>query len=107
MVQSTARSLAMIVEYIRYKIADSKQEQFLSGYRLASDALVRSPHCLAYELTQCGEEADHFVFRLEWDSYEGHLQGFRNSPEFLEFFSLVQPYLTDVEEMHHCELTGV
>ena len=105
--QSMAGSVAMVIEYIRYKIADSKQEQFLSDYRLASESLMRSPHCLAYELTRCGEEPDRFVLRLEWDSYEGHLQGFRNSPEFLDFFSHVRLYLTDVEEMHHYEMTDV
>jgi hypothetical protein len=37
----------------------------------------------------------------EWDSVEGHEQGFRRSPEFRDFFALVQPFFNDIEEMRH------
>lgn len=28
-------------------------------------------------------------------------KGFRTGPEFKTFFALVQPYVNDIEEMHH------
>jgi quinol monooxygenase YgiN len=95
----------MIVEYTRYKIDTQRREKFLADYKLAADSLRASNHCFSYELSQCTEDAGCFVLRLEWDSEEGHLQGFRNSPEFASFFSRVRAYVNDIEEMRHYKLT--
>jgi len=69
------------------------------------ESLSRLPaHCLAYELSHCKEDADHYVLRIEWDSEQGHLKGFRSSPEFRSFFAAIQPYVKDIEEMRHYEV---
>jgi len=44
-----------------------------------------------------------YILRIEWDSEEGHLQGFRSSPEFKAFFAAVQPFVKDIDEMRHYE----
>ena len=97
----------MIVEYIRYSIPEADREAFEAAYRRAQAALTRSPHCLAYELSQCVEDRGSYVLRIEWDSSEGHLQGFRSSPEFREFFANVRPFVGAISEMRHYELTSV
>lgn len=47
------------------------------------------------------------MLRICWTSSEGHLGGFRRSPEFRTFFAAIRPYLADVEEMRHYALTSV
>jgi quinol monooxygenase YgiN len=96
---------AMIVEYIRYEISDA--DAFLHGYDVARAALDASAHCLAYELSRCTEEPKSFILRIEWDSTDGHLQGFRKSAEFGAFFAAVRPFLNDVREMRHYAVTPV
>jgi heme-degrading monooxygenase HmoA len=91
----------MIVEYTRYKIDAKRRERFEADYKRAGASLEASSHCLAYELSHCTEELDCYVLRIEWDSEEGHLRGFRSSSEFKVFFSVVQPYVKDIEEMRH------
>jgi hemoglobin len=97
----------MIVEYTRYKIDQPRRAAFLDDYRKAAESLRAAKSCLAYELTHCSEDEACFILRLEWDSEEGHLRGFRNSSEFKSFFALVRPYLNDIEEMRHYRLTDV
>ena len=97
----------MIVEYTRYKIATDKQEEFERAYREAAASLAASQHCVRYELTRCSEDPSRYVLRIEWDSAEGHLQGFRGSPEFRGFLGAVQPFFNDIEEMRHYESTGI
>ena len=97
----------MVVEYTRYKIEKERHSTFAEAYKKAVESLGASEHCLAYELTQCAEDPDHFTLRIEWDSEEGHLKGFRNSPEFVSFFALVRPYLKDMEEMRHYKVIKV
>ncbi len=96
----------MIVEYTRYKIDEPRREAFERDYAQAAKFLQASKHCLRHELTQCTEDADFYVLRLEWDSEEGHLKGFRPSPEFQSFFAHVKSYFHDIEEMRHYRVTA-
>jgi len=97
----------MIVEYTRYRIAGDRSAAFLEAYQDAARFLQESPHCISFELTHCVEEKDRFILRIEWKSTEEHLQGFRKSPGFKEFYRLVQPFFNNIEEMQHYELTDV
>ncbi len=97
----------MIVEYIRYKIPAARAGEFERDYADAGRSLDASPHCLGYELTQCTEAPESYVLRIEWDSIEGHLQGFRSSAAFREFFAAIKPYVEMIEEMRHYRATTV
>lgn len=97
----------MIVEYIRYKIADEARHTFESAYESAQGALHASPQCLGYELSKCMEEPDHYILRIEWTSLEGHMEGFRKSTAFRAFLKDVGPFVGNIEEMRHYEVTAV
>lgn len=94
----------MIVEYTRYKIEEGMRKAFEEDYRKAGEALEASVHCLAYELSHCLDDANYYTLRIEWDSEEGHMKGFRTSAEFKAFLPLVMPYTKHLEEMRHYEV---
>lgn len=91
----------MVIEYIRYRIPEEQAPAFLEAYRQAQHSLTASAHCLGFELSQCVEEPARYVLRIEWDSMDGHLQGFRGSEEFRVFLGHVRPYVERIEEMQH------
>jgi quinol monooxygenase YgiN len=91
----------MIVEYIRYKIESEQHKEFEDAYDKAGKSLRASPHCIQYELSNCIEEPKRYILRIEWDSQDGHLKGFRTGPEFQTFFEAVRPFYNNIEEMHH------
>ena len=97
----------MVIEYVRYTIPTDRADQFVSAYAAASESLRNSSHCLGYELSRCMEEPTSFILRIEWDSLDGHLDGFRKSPEFRDFFASIRPFVGDIEEMRHYERTVV
>jgi hemoglobin len=94
----------MIVEYTRYKIDEQRRGTFEQAYKKAVEPLAASSHYLAHELSHCTEAPDCYVLRIEWDSEEGHLKGFRSSPEFKSFFASIQPFVKDIEEMRHYQV---
>jgi quinol monooxygenase YgiN len=96
----------MIVEYIRYQIPQDEAPAFEDAYRSAAASLEASPHCDRYEVTRCSEEPAAYTVRIEWDSAEGHLKGFRGSPEFGSFLAAVRPYIDKIEEMRHYDVTS-
>jgi quinol monooxygenase YgiN len=95
----------MVVEYIRYSVPADRAEEFERAYRQAGQVLDADPHCVGWEMARGVEEPEHFVVRIEWDSIEGHEQGFRNSPRFGEFFAAVRPFFSAIEEMKHYQLS--
>jgi heme-degrading monooxygenase HmoA len=94
----------MIVEYIRYWIPEDEARSFEDAYRSAGTSLEASPHCERYEIARCTEDPTAYTVRIEWDSAEGHLQGFRGSRQFRSFFAAVQPYVDRIEEMRHYDV---
>jgi quinol monooxygenase YgiN len=97
----------MVIEYIRYELDSPRREAFLAAWRSAAQELRESPHCLRYEVSQGVEEPGHFVVRIEWDSVEGHEQGFRKSAGFGSFFQKVKPFFEAIREMKHYAATAV
>jgi quinol monooxygenase YgiN len=91
----------MVIEYVRYAIPADKADEFVAAYATAGEALRKSSHCLGFELSRCMEEPTSFILRIEWDSVEGHMEGFRKSPEFRAFFASVRPFVGQLEEMRH------
>ncbi|MFL5867373.1 MAG: antibiotic biosynthesis monooxygenase family protein [Thermoleophilaceae bacterium] len=97
----------MVVEYIRYRIPQERREEFEGAYGEAAKSLDASEHCLRYELSHGVEEPDNYILRIEWDSLDGHEQGFRRSEEFGPFFAAIKPYVDAIEEMRHYDRTTV
>jgi heme-degrading monooxygenase HmoA len=95
----------MIVEYIRYKIDPSRTDEFDEAYRRAGGLLDASPHCRRWESARSVDEPAKQIVRIEWDSAEGHLQGFRRSADFKPFLEATQPFYKSIEEMTHYQVT--
>jgi len=98
----------MVVEYIRYTVADQgRGEELQRAYAIAVKQLDAAPECLAYELTQCEEDAKCWSLRIEWLSTEAHLQGFRKGPHFPAFLAAIREFIPEITEMRHYRLTDV
>ena len=96
----------MVVEYIRYAVPVEQAAAFEDAYATAAAILAADEHCLGYEICRGIEHPDRYVVRIEWDSVEGHEQGFRRSPRFGDFFAAVKPFYDAIEEMTHYEPTA-
>ena len=96
----------MIVGYIRYTIDPSRTEEFDDAYCRAGELLDASPHCLSWEVARCVDDPGRRIVRIEWDSVEGHLDGFRKSADFEPFLQATRPFFTDIAEMTHYDITG-
>ena len=95
----------MIIEYIRYEVEDAAG--LIQAYEAARQALDSSPHCLAYELSRCSEAPASLILRIEWASLDAHVEGFRKSPAFGAFLAAVRPFVGQIREMRHYEVTSV
>ena len=93
----------MIVEYIRHD--RPRSDWRVRRFRRAGD-YDASPHCLRWEAARRADEPAKQIVRIEWDSAEGHLQGFRQSADFKPFVEATKPFFGDIEEMTHYDVTA-
>ena len=97
----------MIVEYIRYRIAEPQHTEFEEAYRRAAGSLAAAEQCVDYELTRCVDDPAAYVLRIRWTSAEDHLEGFRKGEHFAGFLAEIKPYVESIEEMRHYGATAV
>ncbi|MDQ3290974.1 MAG: antibiotic biosynthesis monooxygenase [Bacteroidota bacterium] len=95
------------VEIIRYAIPENQHSEFESAYSAAGKLLQNSPYCLGYELIKGVDEPKNFILTIYWTSIEEHLNGFRKSNVFGEFFDLVRPFYSNIQEMKHYTPTNL
>jgi hypothetical protein len=97
----------MIVEVIRYRIAEGQEAAFADACRQAQQFPTDSPHRLGCQLTGCLTHRRRYLLLIRWDSVDGHLQSFRGSPAFLGFMALGAPFFKQIEEREQQEPTGI
>ncbi|MDH6217291.1 group II truncated hemoglobin [Streptomyces pseudovenezuelae] len=95
------------VEYVRYRIPETRSAEFLAAYTRAAAQLAAAPECVDYELARCEEDFEHFILRIVWTSTEDHLKGFRSSELFPGFLAEIRPYIENIDEMRHYKPTSV
>ena len=97
----------MIVEYIRYALTAHTGDDLVAGYRAAGEQLAAAPEALGWELARCVDDPSQFILRIEWESADAHMQGFRKGAHFPPFLAAIRPFIGEIAEMRHYELTGV
>ncbi|HTF80444.1 MAG TPA: antibiotic biosynthesis monooxygenase family protein [Cytophagales bacterium] len=88
-------------EIIRYNIPADQQKAFETAYAQAEVYLKKSEFCLNYQVLHGEEEPQHYIVVIDWTSKEDHMNGFRKSAQFKQFFNLVKPFYNHIEEMKH------
>lgn len=91
----------MITEIIRYKLAPQAVSNFVQSYKSAMKLVDDSGYATGWEILQ--QQDDHSIFQviIRWKSKEDHINGFRRSAVFGDFFGLVKPYFESITEMQH------
>ena len=99
----------MIIELIRYRVAEGQESAFETACSQAGKSLTRSSHCLGFSLTRAtaATERNRYAFTIYWDTPDGHLIGFRQSEDFAEFNRYLGPFATMIEEDQQYRKTGV
>ncbi len=93
----------MIVEYLRYSVPEEQRTHFEKDYSAAIEPLMSSDYAISMDVSRCLEDPTQYILRIEWTSAEDHMQKFRGSEPFREFFSFIKPYLPMIDEMRHYE----
>jgi len=91
----------MVIEIATLTVKEGQNAAFEKAFGQAQRYIALSEHCLRYALTHCVEDAARYILRIEWDSLEGHVEGFRASADYAEYRALLLPYYAAPVDLYH------
>ena len=97
----------MILEHADIRIDPAQAADFEAAIlRGASTVIAGAKGFKGYKVNRSIESAGRYILMIYWDTLEDHTVGFRQSPAFTEWRSIVGPFFLQPPVVEHLELVG-
>ncbi|GEM64906.1 hypothetical protein SF1_28880 [Sphingobacterium faecium NBRC 15299] len=93
----------MIIELAILNVKKGKQKAFENDFLEASQYISSIEGYLAHSLKKCIEIENQYLLLVEWNSIEAHEVGFRKSPQYLKWKTLLHDYYDPFPQVLHYE----
>ena len=91
----------MILEHALITIRPDTHEKFEAALTKARAVISSAPGFGSLRLHRGVESPDRYLLLVEWATLEDHTVGFRESPAFAEWRSLIGPFFDSQPEVDH------
>lgn len=91
----------MIRENAILEVAPGTETEFEAAVAMAASLFRNSKGCHSMALERSIEHPNRYFLRVEWETIEDHMVGFRDSPAFSEWRSLVSPFFAGPPNVEH------
>lgn len=93
----------MILEAVILPVRPGQTDAFEAAFRLASPLIASIPGYRDHSLQRCLEVAGRYLLLVEWDTLESHTVGFRQSPEYQQWKTLLHHFYQPFPTVEHFE----
>ena len=93
----------MILEIAPLRIRAGHANDFEDAFREAQQIISSMPGYISHELQRCLERPDEYVLLVRWDSVAAHEEGFRRSPQYQKWKSLLHHFYDPFPTVLHYE----
>jgi heme-degrading monooxygenase HmoA len=94
----------MILEVAVLNVIPEKTVEFEFAFEKAQEIISSMKGWKSHELHQCLEVPNRYILLVEWENLEDHTVGFRKSPEYLQWKSLLHHFYSPFPEVDHYTL---
>lgn len=101
----------MILEVAVLDVKPGLAPEFETAFKTASAIIASMPGYVSHELQRCIETENRYILLVRWQTLEDHTVGFRQSPQyqkwrsllhhFYEPFPVVEHYVTVLHNSHY------
>ena len=74
---------------------------FEEAFEAAREVVAESPGYRSLRLLRGIERSSDYLLLIEWDSVDDHMEGFRTSPLYERWSSLLRPHFAAGPEVEH------
>ena len=79
----------MILEVAILDIKPGLAQEFEIAFKTASSIIVSMSGYISHDLQRCIETSNRYILLVRWERLEDHTVGFRQSPEYQQWRSLL------------------
>lgn len=94
----------MILEVAILDVKPGLGKEFEMAFKTASVIIASMPGYLSHELHRCVETANRYILLVHWQKLEDHTVGFRQSPEYQEWRTLLHHFYDPFPTVEHYEV---
>jgi heme-degrading monooxygenase HmoA len=81
-----------VLEVASLQVRPGRAQEFEAAFAQAQRILASMPGYLGHELQACVEHENQYVLLVRWRSVEDHTKGFRHSPAYQEWRTLLHRF---------------
>lgn len=78
--------------------------EFEAAFKVASAIIAAMPGYISHELQHFLENCDRYILLVRWQKLEDHKVGFRQSPEYLVWRSLLHHFYDPFPTVEHYQM---
>lgn len=94
----------MILEVAILDIKPNRSAEFETAFKTASTIISAMPGYISHELQRCIETANRYILLVRWQRLEDHTVGFRQSPDYQKWRSLLHHFYDPFPIVEHYEI---
>ncbi|GAC1592600.1 MAG: antibiotic biosynthesis monooxygenase [Acidimicrobiales bacterium] len=94
----------MILEQAVLDVRDGQQASFEVAFAEARSIISAMPGCRSVRLLRCVEHVSRYLLLVEWDRLEDHTEGFRGSPDYERWRSLLHHFYDPFPTVEHYQV---
>jgi heme-degrading monooxygenase HmoA len=91
----------MILEVAILDVIETQTSEFEVNFKKAEIIIVSMKGYLKHQLKKCLEKPNRYILLVEWETLEDHTIGFRQSPQYLEWKSLLHHFYNPFPTVEH------
>ncbi len=91
----------MILEAAPLQVRAGQEPAFEAAFLQAQRIIASMPGYRSHRLERCIERTGEYLLLVEWDTLEGHEQGFRGSPQYQEWKRLLHHFYEPFPVVSH------
>lgn len=93
----------MILEHAVLQIRPGQTTQFEAAFAQASPIIASIKGYRRHDLRRCIEDPNRYLLLVEWDALQDHTKGFRQSPQYQQWKTLLHHFYAPFPEVNHYE----
>ena len=94
----------MILEVAVLDVIQDETHLFERDFKIAQQIISSQRGYTGHELQKCLEKQNRYILLVRWNNLEDHTIGFRQSPGYQEWKSLLHKYYDPFPTVEHYEL---
>lgn len=91
----------MVLEVAMLSVRAGEESAFEEAMVKAAPVIAGSRGYMGHQLQRCIETKGRYLLLVRWETLEAHTVGFRESPAFGEWRSIIGPYFAAPPDVEH------